>query len=107
MTETYYKAVRPDGTDFRTGTVRWLPPVGDPMPGGDIAALIQVCVLRGSKRFRLVRELPRGRGARRKVTFMVRRILLKVKVKRLHAKCSAILPAWLFVCIGLLAWIDH
>lgn len=31
---TYYKAVRPDGTDFRTGTVRWLPPVGDPMPGG-------------------------------------------------------------------------
>lgn len=31
---TYYKAVRPDGTDFRTGTVRWLPPVCDPMPGG-------------------------------------------------------------------------
>ena len=31
---TYYKAVRPDGTDFRTGAVRWLPPVGDPMPGG-------------------------------------------------------------------------
>ena len=31
---TYYKAVRPDGMDFRTGTVRWLPPVGDPMPGG-------------------------------------------------------------------------
>ena len=31
---TYYKAVRPGGTDFRTGTVRWLPPVGDPMPGG-------------------------------------------------------------------------
>ncbi len=30
---TYYKAVRPDGTDFHTGTVRWLPPVGDPMPG--------------------------------------------------------------------------
>ena len=25
MTETYYKAVRPDGTDFWTGTVRWLP----------------------------------------------------------------------------------
>lgn len=23
---TYYKAVRPDGTDFRSGTVRWLPP---------------------------------------------------------------------------------
>ena len=31
---TYCKAVRPDGTDFRTGAVRWLPPVGDPMPGG-------------------------------------------------------------------------
>ena len=25
MNETYYKAVRPDGTDFWTGTVRWLP----------------------------------------------------------------------------------
>ena len=25
MSETYWKAVRPDGTDFRTGTVRWLP----------------------------------------------------------------------------------
>ena len=24
----YYKAVRPDGTDFHTGTVRWAPPVG-------------------------------------------------------------------------------
>ena len=35
---TYYKAVRPDGTDFRTGTVRWLPPVGDPMPGGGASA---------------------------------------------------------------------
>ena len=23
---TYYKAVRPDGTDFRTGTVQWAPP---------------------------------------------------------------------------------
>ena len=33
---TYYKAVRPDGTDFRTGTVRWLPPAGDPMPGGSM-----------------------------------------------------------------------
>ena len=31
---TYYKAVRPDGMDFFSGTVRWLPPVGDPMPGG-------------------------------------------------------------------------
>lgn len=30
---TCYKAVRTDGTDFHTGTVRWLPPVGDPMPG--------------------------------------------------------------------------
>ena len=25
LTETYWKAVRPDGTDFWTGTVRWLP----------------------------------------------------------------------------------
>ena len=25
MTETYWKAARPDGTDFWTGTVRWLP----------------------------------------------------------------------------------
>ena len=25
---TYYKAVRPDGTDFRTGTVQWAPPAG-------------------------------------------------------------------------------
>ena len=25
MSETYWKAVRPDGTDFWTGTVRWLP----------------------------------------------------------------------------------
>ena len=33
---TYYKAVRTDGTDFRTGTVRWLPPVGDPMPEGGL-----------------------------------------------------------------------
>jgi len=33
---TYYKAVRPDGTDFRTGTVRWLPPVGEPLPEGGL-----------------------------------------------------------------------
>ena len=32
MTETYFKAVRPDGTDFHTGTVRWLPPVGESLP---------------------------------------------------------------------------
>ena len=32
MTETFFKAVRPDGTDFRTGTVRWLPPVGESLP---------------------------------------------------------------------------
>ena len=32
MTETYYKAVRPDGTDFHSGTVRWLPPVGESLP---------------------------------------------------------------------------
>ena len=25
MTTTYYKSVRPDGTDFFTGTVQWLP----------------------------------------------------------------------------------
>lgn len=25
---TYYKAVRPDGTDFHTGTVQWAPPAG-------------------------------------------------------------------------------
>ena len=25
---TYYKAVRPDGTDFRTGTIQWAPPEG-------------------------------------------------------------------------------
>ena len=29
---TYYKSVRPDGTDFQTGTVRWLPPVGETLP---------------------------------------------------------------------------
>ena len=33
---TYYKAVRPDGTDFRTGTVRWLPPAGEPLPEGGL-----------------------------------------------------------------------
>ena len=33
---TYYKAVRPGGTDFRTGTVRWLPPVGEPLPEGGL-----------------------------------------------------------------------
>ena len=32
MTGTFYKAVRPDGTDFYTGTVRWLPPVGESLP---------------------------------------------------------------------------
>lgn len=32
MTETFYKAVRPDGTDFHTGAVRWLPPVGESLP---------------------------------------------------------------------------
>ena len=36
MPDTYYKAVRPDGTDFRTGTVRWLPPVGEPLPEGGL-----------------------------------------------------------------------
>ena len=25
---TYFKAVRPDGTDFCTGTVQWAPPDG-------------------------------------------------------------------------------
>ena len=36
MTETYYKAVRPDGTDFFSGQVRWLPPVGEPLPDGGL-----------------------------------------------------------------------
>ena len=36
MTETYWKAVRMDGTDFHTGTVRWLPPVGEPLPEGGL-----------------------------------------------------------------------
>lgn len=26
--DTYYKAIRPDGTDFHTGTVQWAPPEG-------------------------------------------------------------------------------
>lgn len=30
---TYYKCVRLDGTDFRTGTVRWVPPGGIPEGG--------------------------------------------------------------------------
>jgi len=34
MNRTYSKAVRPDGTDFRTGTVRWLPADGAPIPEG-------------------------------------------------------------------------
>jgi hypothetical protein len=33
---TYYKAVRPDGTDFFSGQVRWLPPVGEPLPEGGL-----------------------------------------------------------------------
>ena len=33
---TYFKAVRMDGTDFHTGTVRWLPPVGEPLPEGGL-----------------------------------------------------------------------
>lgn len=28
MSRHYFKAVRPGGTDFRTGTVQWAPPVG-------------------------------------------------------------------------------
>ena len=32
MTETCYKAVRPDGTDFHSGQVRWLPPEGESLP---------------------------------------------------------------------------
>lgn len=30
----FFKAVRPDGTDFHTGTVPWLPPDGAPIPEG-------------------------------------------------------------------------
>ena len=33
---TYYKAVRPDGMDFFSGQVRWLPPVGEPLPEGGL-----------------------------------------------------------------------
>ena len=33
---TYYKAVRPDGTDFFSGQVRWLPPAGEPLPEGGL-----------------------------------------------------------------------
>ena len=36
---TYYKAVRPDGTDFFSGKVRWLPPVGEPLPEGGLIVL--------------------------------------------------------------------
>lgn len=32
MAETYCKAVRPDGTDFHSGQVRWLPPEGESLP---------------------------------------------------------------------------
>ena len=32
MNRTYFKSVRPDGTDFRTGTVHWLPADGEPIP---------------------------------------------------------------------------
>ena len=33
---TYFKAVRMDGTDFYTGIVRWLPPIGEPLPDGGL-----------------------------------------------------------------------
>ena len=32
----YFKAVRMDGTDFYAGIVRWLPPVGEPLPEGGL-----------------------------------------------------------------------
>ena len=32
----YWKAVRPDGTDFFSGQVRWLPPAGEPLPEGGL-----------------------------------------------------------------------
>ena len=36
MTETYYKAVRPNGTDWWAGTVRWLPEDGVvPVPAAE------------------------------------------------------------------------
>jgi len=31
---TFFKAVRPDGTDFHTGTIHWLPADGEPIPEG-------------------------------------------------------------------------
>ncbi|ANH49900.1 hypothetical protein BI041_gp36 [Propionibacterium phage PFR2] len=34
MTHTYFKAVRENGTDFHSGTVRWLPADGAPIPEG-------------------------------------------------------------------------
>ena len=34
MNRNYSKAVRPDGTDFYTGTVHWLPADGAPIPEG-------------------------------------------------------------------------
>ena len=34
MNSTYFKAVRPDGTDFHTGKVHWLPAEGAPIPEG-------------------------------------------------------------------------
>ena len=33
---TYWKAVRPDGTDFFSGKARWLPPAGEPLPEGGL-----------------------------------------------------------------------
>ena len=33
---TYYKAVHPDGMDFFSGKVRWLPPAGEPLPEGGL-----------------------------------------------------------------------
>ena len=33
---TYWKAVRMDGLDWYSGTVRWLPPVGEPLPEGGL-----------------------------------------------------------------------
>ena len=33
---TYFKAVRMDGTDFYTGIVQWLPPIGEPLPEGGL-----------------------------------------------------------------------
>ena len=33
---TYYKAVHPDGMDFFSGKVRWLPPVGELLPEGGL-----------------------------------------------------------------------